>query len=101
MMIHRCSDNGRGNGRLTPVHVNEGKCKECRLFITVIIGPGSLEVNLGGLPLPFILGLTEAKVVCKINMLTRQTYSNAQPPFGIICQLLQVCLYVQVHSRQL
>lgn len=54
-----------------------------------------------GLPLPFILGLTEAKVVYKINMLTRQTYSNAQPPFGIICQLLQVCLYVQVHSRQL
>lgn len=40
MTAHRCSDSAGWNERLTLVHANEGKCKECELFITVMIGLG-------------------------------------------------------------
>lgn len=45
MMIHRCSV-WRNEGPML-VHASEWKCRECRLFITAMIGLGSVEVNLG------------------------------------------------------
>lgn len=40
MTKHRCSDNRGWNERLALSHANEGKRKECKLFITVMIGLG-------------------------------------------------------------
>lgn len=82
MMIHRCSDNGWRNGRLALVHANEGKCKECWLFITVIIGMGITGSQPQGLVLPFIWGYTQAKVTWKINIPTKQTCVNKNSPKG-------------------
>lgn len=100
MMIHRCSDNGWRNGRLAPVHVNEGKCKECGLFITMIRGlfhwKSTLEAAAAFHPgLNTSKGHMEDKYACKANICEHAL------PLGIICQLLQVCLYVQVSSLKL
>ena len=88
------------------MHANEGKCKECGLFITAMIGPEIAAKSTSGTGTAFHLGLIQAKVTWKINIPSKETYVNKTPPppspqSGIIFQLTQVCLHVQVRPLKL
>lgn len=87
MTAHRCSDSVGWNERLTLMHANEGKCKECELFITA--RPGDQESQP-----PFIWGLKTSKGHVKDEHSHRTELCKHILPIGITCQLHHVCLHM-------
>lgn len=99
MMIHRCSDNGWRNGRLTPLHANEGEMQRMQAVYPSDERPGVHRKSTPETGTVFHLGgYKHAKVTWKINTTTKQTHVL---PSGIRCQLKQVCLRVQAYPLKL
>lgn len=77
------------------MHATEGKCKECRLFITVMIGLQDQWMSTSGIGTSFHLGLQTSKGHLKDKYTHKAEICKHTLPSGIIqCANLYKYVYM-------